>query len=53
MVVPAGTLVKIWAGPEVVGAGCCAKAAMLAAIANAAAAEMIVFIVNPDALTRP
>jgi hypothetical protein len=45
-VVPAGNAVKIWASPEVIGAGCCAKAATLIPIANtvAAVAEMIFLV---------
>jgi hypothetical protein len=45
-VVPAGNAVKILAGPEVIGAGCWAKAATLIPIANtvAAVAEMIFLI---------
>jgi hypothetical protein len=52
-VVPAGNAVKIWAGPEVIGAGCWAKAATLIPIANtvAAVAEMIFLILlSPQGL---
>jgi hypothetical protein len=46
-VVPAGNAVKIWAGPEVIGAGCCAKAAVLTAIANATVGMIFLIIFRP------